>query len=75
MLTALVNLKRDKVFLWLLGQLEEEAKQCDITLDRVPSSLFAIAEREQSLGERRGLRRLAQTVEQHVASLRTQLEN
>ena len=75
-LRALLDLQRSKVFVWLLGQLDEEREQAEhVVLNSVPPDSRAERGREQLIGHALGLRRMATLISEHIDQLRKLVEH
>ncbi len=72
-LEALVSLKSNVIFRWLVSQLEKEAESAAKRMRATPSDVGTFLEREQAVGLERGLLRIGPLVEEHIATLTRKL--
>ena len=72
-LEALVSLKSNVIFKWLVRQLEKEAESAAKRMRTTPSDVGTFLEREQAVGLERGLLRIEPLIDEHIATLTRKL--
>ena len=69
MLDQLVQLQNNRIFQWLLAELEKQAQAEMLRVMTVPNDIESLIAREQMLGAVNGLRFLSKQVNEHITNL------